>query len=269
MTADATVQFTPSDRGGDGTPLVCLRGFTDTWRTWELVLPTLRAQHDVLAVTLPGHAGGPPLPEPLTGEAIDDALEAMLDSAGIDTAHLVGNSLGGYLALRLAARGRARSVVALAPAGGAAPGDSGPEETLRYFTMMHKLVTAAASHADSIVSTVEGRRRATQAITTHFDHIPAQLCAHLMRGAAGCTGVTALIEHARGEGWAIDAERIACPVRVVWGTADSILPWPAAAARYREGGLAAADWVTLDGIGHCPQLDVPTEAAQLVLGFTA
>ena len=38
-----------------------------------------------------------------------------MDEAGFETAHIVGNSLGGYLALQLAARGRARSVVALAP----------------------------------------------------------------------------------------------------------------------------------------------------------
>ena len=41
--------------------MVCLHGFTDTWRTWELVLPMLERHHDVLAPTLPGHAGGPPL----------------------------------------------------------------------------------------------------------------------------------------------------------------------------------------------------------------
>jgi pimeloyl-ACP methyl ester carboxylesterase len=53
--------FTPAHRGGSGEPLLLLHGFTDTWRTWELVLPVLEARHDVLAVTLAGHAGGPPL----------------------------------------------------------------------------------------------------------------------------------------------------------------------------------------------------------------
>ena len=38
-----------------------LHGFTDTWRTWELVLPALERRFEVLAPTLPGHAGGPPL----------------------------------------------------------------------------------------------------------------------------------------------------------------------------------------------------------------
>ena len=49
--------FTPLHRGGSGSPMVCLHGFTDSWRTWELVLPALEREHDVLAVTLAGHAG--------------------------------------------------------------------------------------------------------------------------------------------------------------------------------------------------------------------
>jgi pimeloyl-ACP methyl ester carboxylesterase len=49
--------FTAAHRAGSGPPLVCLHGFTDTWRTWELVLPTLERHHDVLAPTLIGHAG--------------------------------------------------------------------------------------------------------------------------------------------------------------------------------------------------------------------
>ncbi len=47
--------FTPSHRGGSGEPMVCLHGFTDTWWTWELVLPELERHHDVLAPTLAGH----------------------------------------------------------------------------------------------------------------------------------------------------------------------------------------------------------------------
>lgn len=94
---------------------MCVHGFTDTWRTWELVLDRLDLHHEVLAPTLPGHAGGPPLEGAISDDVLADALESAMDDAGFQTAHLVGNSLGGYLALRLAARGRARSVVAFAP----------------------------------------------------------------------------------------------------------------------------------------------------------
>jgi len=160
-------------------------------------------------------------------------------------------------------------VVALAPAGGWAAGDPSSSETLDYFVSMHEELQAAAPYAASIVATREGRRRATSHIATDFEHIPRELIAHLMLGAARCDAVAPSVELARGGGWSLDPERIACPVRVVWGTADRLAPWPSSAARHRTEWLPHADWVELDGVGHCPQLDVPLETAQLILGFTA
>jgi pimeloyl-ACP methyl ester carboxylesterase len=263
-------EFTSSHRGGAGTPLVCLHGFTDTWRTWELVLPALERQHDVLAPTLFGHAGGPPLAGATVGdEDLIDAVEVAMDEAGFATADIVGNSLGGYVALNLAARGRARTVVALAPAGGWAQGDESFRDTLAYFSSMQELVKAAAPYAEQILSSPEGRRRATEFTSVNFEHIPTELLVHQLVGAARCDAAAPLIEHANRYGWKLDAERVTCPVRIVWGVEDRILGWPAAAVRFREDWLPNADWVVLDGVGHCPQLDVPAATAELILGFTA
>jgi pimeloyl-ACP methyl ester carboxylesterase len=263
------MSFTALHRGGSGEPLVCLHGFTDTWRTWELVLPMLERHHDVLAPTLAGHAGGPPFDGAVTDDTLADAVERAMDAAGYDTAHLVGNSLGGYVAFQLAARGRARSVVSLAPAGGWASGDRSYRETLRYFPMLQEMVTRSLPYADQIARTAEGRRRATMFITTNFEHIPAELIVHQMRGVASCAAVRPLVELARREGWRVQAERITCPVRIVWGKEDKLLRWPDTAARYRTEWLPHAEFIELDGIGHCPQLDVPLETAELILGFTA
>jgi pimeloyl-ACP methyl ester carboxylesterase len=261
--------FTPSHRGGSGSPLVCLHGFTDTWRTWELVLPELERHHDVLAPTLLGHAGGPPLVAEVDDALIADEIERAMDDAGFETAHIVGNSLGGYVSLQLAARGRAESVVAIAPAGGWAEGDESFKEMLGFFVTMQDLVKQAAPYADAIVASADGRRRATQFIATNFEHIPAELLAHQMRGAANCEGASTMIEYAIREGYGLDAAKITCPVRIVWGTDDKLLPWPSAAARFRTDWLPHADWVELEGVGHCPQLDIPLETAQLIVGFTA
>lgn len=102
-----------------------------------------------------------------------------------------------------------------------------------------------------------------------FEHIPAELLAHQVRGPASCDVALPLIHFIRREGYDLDAEKITCPVRIVWGTEDRILPWPRAAIRYRDQWLPNADWVELEGVGHSPQLDVPLETAQLILGFTA
>jgi pimeloyl-ACP methyl ester carboxylesterase len=246
---------------------VCIHGFTDTWRTWELVLPALERHYDVFAPTLAGHAGGPPIEGEISDRAIADALEHAMDEQGIERAHIAGNSLGGAVALQLAARGRALTVVALAPAGGFPQGDSTESEMLDYFVKLLGLVRAAAPHADRIMATPEGRRRATEFITTHYEHIPAELLAHQLRGAAAAPAASELIEYARRSVWSLDAERITCPVRIVWGTADRILSWPVAATRFRREWLPNADWVELEHVGHCPQLDVPVEAAELIRGF--
>jgi pimeloyl-ACP methyl ester carboxylesterase len=261
--------FIASHRGGSGPPLLCLHGFADTWRTWDLVLPALEREHEVLAPTLAGHAGGPPVVGEIDESVLAGAVERALDETGWETAHIVGNSLGGYVALQLAARGRARSVVALAPAGGFAAGDDSYRETLAYHEAMLEAVAAAAPHADAILASPQSRRRATRYTATRFEHIPVELLAHQIRGAAACEAGLALIEHGYREGWPLDAERIECPVRIVWGTADRILPWPRAAARFRDDLLPHADWVELDGVAHLPQLDVPLETAQLILGFTS
>ena len=225
---------------------MCLHGVTDTWRTWELVLPALERRHDVLALTLPGHAGGPPLTGPVTDATMADAVERAMDEAGFATAHLVGNSLGGYVALQLAARGRARTVVALAPAGGWAPGDPAVAELFVRQREMHEALKAGAPHARGV----------------------PELLAHQMLGAASAR-VPALVEHAQRSDWPLDPERITCPVRVVWGADDALLSWPSAAVRYRHESLPHADWIVLDGVGHHPQLDAPLETAQLILGFTS
>ena len=265
MAGDA---YTPHHRGGAGSPLVLLHGFTDTWRCWELILPALEAEHDVLAPTLAGHTGGPPIgAEEDPEEAILAAVERAMDEAGFETANLVGNSLGGWVALQLAARGRASTVTGLAPAGGWLAGDPAFGQTVEYFRTTQVLLEQALPHVDAIVASPEGRATATQMYASTAEHMSPDLIVHQLRGAADCPAVVRLIEHAEVAGWNLEAEKVTCPVRLVWGTEDRILLPPGAAARFREELIPRSEWIELDGAGHCPQLDHPLETAQLILDF--
>lgn len=251
----------------DREPLVLLHGFTDTPRTWDLVLPSLARRFDVLVPTLAGHAGGPPISGPITHATLPDAVGHAMDAAGFATAHLVGNSLGGYVALQLATRGRAKSVTALAPAGGWAPGDDSYKATLQHFTTMRDGLRPLAATADTLMETDRGRRNVTTYTTINYQHIPPDLLAAQLRAVVGCTSLDTLVAFALHEGYHLDAASITCPTRIIWGTSDRLLPYPSAATRYQHDWLPHADWLLLDSIGHCPQLDDPTTTSALVTDF--
>src|SRR3954451_14127869 len=106
-------------RGGLGAPLVLVHGIGHTWRGWNPMLPLLEERFDVLGVDLPGFGYSAPFPPSVdsTPEALADAVEDEMSLAGFDRAHIAGNSLGGWVALERARRGRAETVTALSPAG--------------------------------------------------------------------------------------------------------------------------------------------------------
>jgi len=105
------------ERGGAGEPLVLLHGIGSTLEDFAAVRGRLEVEYEVLAADLPGHGSSPPLRVPPTVSAIADVVEADLDTLGLDRVHLLGDSLGARVALELARRHRARSVVAIAPSG--------------------------------------------------------------------------------------------------------------------------------------------------------
>ena len=96
-----------------------IHGIGHTWRGWRPMLPELEQRFDVLAVDLPGfgHSAALPAGTDSTPEALADAVEREMLGAGFDSAHFAGNSLGGWISLELARRGRARTVTAISPAG--------------------------------------------------------------------------------------------------------------------------------------------------------
>jgi pimeloyl-ACP methyl ester carboxylesterase len=123
-------------------PLVLLHGFAGTWRVWKPVIPALERHHDVLALRLPGHFESPPFrPKgPPSIESLTDAVEDELDSAGLESPHLAGNSLGAWIAFELARCGTARSVLAISPAGGWRRGSWAERRIIAYRRLSHPAV---------------------------------------------------------------------------------------------------------------------------------
>src|SRR5271166_5370625 len=83
------------------------------------VIPALAARFDVIAVDLPGFGDSNPVPAQTkpTPAALAAAVAGLLDDLGVTAPHLAGNSLGGWVALELAATRPAASLTLLSPAG--------------------------------------------------------------------------------------------------------------------------------------------------------
>ena len=265
--------FTPAHRGGSGEPLVLLHGFTDTWRTWELVLPALERRHDVLAPTLPGHAGGPPLE--------DGSLEDRAGRRGRardGRGRLRDRAPRRQLARRLpraAARGARAGALGRRARAGRRLGGGRRRPTWRRSTSSTTMQRAgersrAARRARSLAHAGGPPPRDAASWPSTASTSRPSCSPTRSRGVAACTGGGAA-DRARAPRRLAAGRRADRRARCGSCGAPTTAPrrGRARAARFRDDGFPHADWVELDGVGHCPQLDVPLEAAQLILGFTA
>jgi pimeloyl-ACP methyl ester carboxylesterase len=259
-------------RAGVGEPLVLIHGFTATWRCWLPLLAELVPHFEVIAPTLHGHDGGTALPPRDTPHSIAQAadhLEQHLDELGVGTAHLVGNSLGGALALELAKRGRARSVVGISPAGGLRPGDDkAAKQIIRVFSRMQRTTQASLDHLPRVMARPRLRRLALRDVMTRGHQVPAAEALALARSSVRCDIVEDVYAVLRaGDAALHDLDKVTVPTLILWGERDRILPLKRHSARLREE-IPGVEFRTVPGIGHTPMWDDPGLLIKAIIDFT-
>jgi pimeloyl-ACP methyl ester carboxylesterase len=246
-----------------------LHGIGAIWRVWSPVLPHLEPHHDVIALTLPGHGGGPPL-DPQTApsiQALTDRIEDDLDRLGLQQVHIAGNSLGGRIGIELARRGRARSLVLFSP-----PGAWRSQRSIELRATGVRLSLGAlsryASRADTIAANGVLRRSLLAGQVAHPDRVPPEALAASIR-AGGLAPVVAplLREFPIQQVQPLPAVRD-YPVRLVWAGQDRVLPFDGFGAPMLER-LPGAELIHLHGVGHVPMSDDPDAVARLILEVTS
>ncbi|MFS8102651.1 alpha/beta hydrolase [Lentzea alba] len=256
-------------RAGEGTQVLLLHGATGTWQHWNPVLPALSARHEVIAPTLAGHYGGPPLPHGVrTLSDIADTLERQLDELGIGSVDIVGNSLGGALGIVLATRGRARGVVALSPASGWDAGDPVAEHVARFFEKSGQSSRRALPLAPLVFRAASARRSAFRHIARHGERTTPREAVHILRAAARFDHVPLLARALRSGEDALPRhlDKIAVPVLLAWAERDWVLPPATAATRYRRE-IPGAEFRLLPGTGHVPMWDDPELVTSSVIDW--
>jgi pimeloyl-ACP methyl ester carboxylesterase len=243
---NVTIKLRRADRG----PTVLFLHGAGGVPQWLPFFDALAERYELLIPEHPGFGGSE---DPAWIHSMSDLAMFYLDlveEAGLDRIHLIGNSLGGWLAAEILIRDRSRfkSLVQLAPAGirvkGASCGDNfiwGPEEAVR--NLYHD-----QSFADHILALTLDEAQRDVMLRNRF--------------TVAKLGWQPRWFNPDLEKW---LHRIKLPALVVWGDDDKIMP-PAYAAIWRER-LPEARLVMIDGCGHLPHVEHASLVARHVLDF--
>ncbi|MGL6235901.1 MAG: alpha/beta fold hydrolase [Segniliparus sp.] len=248
---------------GSGPTLVLVHGIVHQQHAWDAVVDELARSCRVVTVDLPGHGLSPQLPDD-TGDNVfmwlaDEVERFVREVAPEDGAvHIAGNSLGGGLALEMAARGAVRSAVGIAPAGFFV-GEWDIRRTLAAFRVLRFAARRLEPFADRLMGNVVIRSIANFAFYAKPWRVPPAQAAADVRSIAR----NELLDRVAGEMAFTQPVREDVPVRVLWCRRDFMLPWYQ--AKQVRSVFPHAVVTMAPGLGHVPMADDPALVARTLL----
>ena len=246
---------------GDGEPLLLIQGLGQGVWAWRYQVPVLSRRWRTIAFDTRGTGRSSKPPGPYTvGDLAADA-RAVLDASDAPRAHVVGLSMGGYVALTLAlAEPEVVRSLVLAGTGAGGPGRvPRPPEVRSAFEQAFGLPPEEFGRRTMPFTFAPGwpernAERFEEILAARLEHPtpPETLVAH----ANACYGF-----YDSG----CDVERLRVPALVVHGDADVIVP--VENGRALAARLPGAAYVELPGRGHNVMLEDPATFNELVDGF--
>jgi len=254
-------------RGGDGPPLVLVHGLGGSATNWCELAPLLAVHHRVLIPDLPGHAGSDPLPGVSGLEPYAARIASVMEHENAVPAPVVGHSLGGLVAVRLAlSRPEAVSALVLASSAGLSIGRPYFREILTAFTIIRP--GRLAGRYRSRVSRSPWLRRLVFGFVSVADPVGLTDTAvdGFLVGQVLHTDTASAWRAMRRDDPRQELDRLQCPVFVLWGTEDAQLPLDDA---FEYARRLRAPLRTIAGCGHLLIGERPDACADAIESFLA
>jgi pimeloyl-ACP methyl ester carboxylesterase len=255
---------------GSGEPVLLLHPFLISQLVWQNVAPQLAntGRYEVFAPTMAGHNGGPKAGTWfLSSSVLADHVERQLDELGWDTAHIVGNSLGGWVAFELERRGRARTVTGIAPAGGWTRWTPTKFEVIAKFVSGTPFWALARWLGPRVLRLPFSRRLATLPISGTPEGVSQAELEAIIDDAAHCPAAFQLLVKSLLLPGLVDLAQTAVPAHLVICEKDRVFPGPRS-SRYFTTHLPAGTRITrLDGLGHIPMFEAPGQITEVISDF--
>lgn len=250
------------ERLGRGEPLLLLHGLGHRRQAWDPVVRALAERYEVFALDLPGfgQSAAPDPDRPFGISSLVDTVQAWCESHGLHRPHVVGNSLGGAVALELGARGLASSVTALAPIGFTSALEMLGSRLL--VGGMHVATRVPAKVWHTVIDSRPVRALTTLALHGRLRDPGGGLSrldlAVVTRGSTYTRLAPEVVRYSFGGG-----RGLACPTTIAWGEDDRVLPIRALARVL--AAIPHARQVRLMGCGHVPMENDPATVAEVIL----
>jgi pimeloyl-ACP methyl ester carboxylesterase len=255
---------------GSGEPILMLHPFLCSQAVWRTVADQLSdtGQYEVFAPTMVGHNGGARASSWFmdTADLVDD-VERRMDRLGWDTAHVVGNSLGGWVAFELERRGRARTLTAIAPAGGWSQHSPTKYETVLKFLAGGPALAAARLIGPRILDFPFVRRLATLPVSGPADGPSHPDLVALVDDATHCTAYFQLLVKTLRLPGLLELASVAVPTQLVLCEKDRVFPTPRGNKYLIDNLPSDTKVVRLEGLGHIPMLEAPGRITELIADF--
>ncbi len=250
---------------GSGDPVLLLHGFLLSPHCWEQVAQRMSAHCEVYAPAFAGHWGGPKVEGwSLDVYALADQIEDQLDELGWRTCHIAGNSLGGWVGLELARRGRARTLTTIAAAGGwASPSLSQARIGIKFASLI-PFVEIGKRLGDLAIDNALVQQVAGMLITKRTSAVARRDLATTLTAVLHCDAMIPLILGSLRAPVMDDLAELSTPVRMLLAEYDRIIPNSVYATRYLRELPESADRILVHGVGHVPMLEAPDRIATLI-----
>ncbi|MBV9310750.1 MAG: alpha/beta hydrolase [Solirubrobacterales bacterium] len=249
-------------RGGTGEPLVLIHGIGSHWQVWEPVLKALEREREVLAVDLPGF-GDSPAPDRGMPPGIASQTRLLLEfleDVGLQSPHVAGNSMGGWIALELAKLGRVKSATALSPAGFWSPAEAIYSRSTLWASV--RLARLLEPRAEKLLASPAGRKALFGQVLAHPERMPPAAGVASIQAAARAAWFDETLIAITSDEFR-DGQQIGVPTTIGWGDRDHLL-LPRQARRAFDQ-IPRAHVLTLWDCGHLPTYDDPQQTARLLL----
>lgn len=247
-----------------------LHPFLCSQNVWNMVAGQLAdtGRFEVHAPTMLGHHGGRKSPTwMLHTELLVDDVEERMDQLGWQTAHIVGNSLGGWVAFELERRGRAKTLTAIAPAGGWSQHSVTKYETVLKFVMGGPALIAARLLGPRILRLPFARRIATLPVSGPADGPPEADLRDLVEDATHCHAYLQLLVKTLRMPGLLELASLGAPTQLVVCEKDRVFPAPRGHRYFLEHMPDSAEVIELDGVGHIPMLEAPDRVTEVIAKF--